>query len=181
LLVVLGGGERLSMLLDESGMPLFFPTLFITTQVRNAGRSASTISAYLSAIKRLYVWARASRIDLEERLSTRAYLTDSELESLCSSVGRRIRFRSAVSKCLLDVSSSVLQAKNRKGQILNDGKYRNLTYIGIYLSWLANRLTERAAGIIDERSRNGIKAMGEAIEAKRPRRIRRTRRPPAFE
>jgi hypothetical protein len=67
----------------------------------------------------------------------------------------------------------VNHGKNRKGQILSDGKYRNLIYIEIYLRWLAIRLTELATGMIDERSRNDINAMAEAIEAKRPRRVRR--------
>src|SRR5579859_7412991 len=89
-LIVLDDGERLAMLVDDTGMPIYFPALFITTQVRNAGRSANTISAYLSAIKRLYQWAHTSGVDLERRLSTRSYLTDPELESLSSSVGRRI-------------------------------------------------------------------------------------------
>ncbi|WP_284320809.1 hypothetical protein [Dyella acidisoli] len=98
------------MLVDETGMPLFFFALFITTQVRNAGRSANIIGAYLSTIKRLYIWSRASAIDLEQRFSTKVYLTDSELESLCSSVGRRIRFRSVVPKGLLDSRGSGPQA-----------------------------------------------------------------------
>lgn len=172
-LIVLSDGERLSMLVDGTGMPIYFPALFITTQVRNAGRSANTISAYLSAIKRLYLWAHASGIDLERRLSTRAYFTDPELESLSSSIGRRIRSRTVISFDLAELKHRRARANIRKGQILSHGKYRNLTYIGIYLRWLAARLTERAAGMVDQLARGAIKDMAEAIEAKRPRRARR--------
>jgi len=173
-LIVLDDGERLAMLVDDTGMPIYFPALFITTQVRNAGRSANTISAYLSAIKRLYQWAHTSGVDLERRLSTRSYLTDPELESLSSSVGRRIRGRSLGSNRLEELEYRKTRFNRRKGQILSHGKYRNLTYIGIYLSWLAARLAERAAGKIDQPARGAIKDMVEAIEAKRPRRARRT-------
>jgi hypothetical protein len=34
---VLSGGERVPMLHDEHELPLFYPTLFVTSQLRNAG------------------------------------------------------------------------------------------------------------------------------------------------
>ena len=171
--VVLDGGERLSMLIDEAGMPLYFPTLFITTQIRNAGRSANTISAYLSAIRRLYIWARASQIDIEQRISRRCFLTDSEVESLCASIGRRVHRSSSVPKGFSIRQGAKRDLVAKKDQVLNGGKYRNLTYIVIYLRWFAARLTERACSRVDAQARSDISAMGEAIEARRPRRVRR--------
>jgi hypothetical protein len=146
-LVVLDDGERMSLLVDKSGMPIYFPALFITTQVRNAGRSANTISAHLGAIKRLYAWAHVNGIDLEQRLSSRSYLTDPELESLSSAVGRRVRNQPAGSKGVMELKHRSARANLRRGQILSHGKYRNLTYIGIYVRWLAARLVERTIGV----------------------------------
>jgi hypothetical protein len=39
---VMGNGERACLLVDEHGMPLYYPNLFITTQIRNRSLSAST-------------------------------------------------------------------------------------------------------------------------------------------
>ena len=40
---VMPGGERVPMLQDEQGLPLFYPTLFATSQLRNAGAAVNTI------------------------------------------------------------------------------------------------------------------------------------------
>jgi integrase len=168
-------GERLPILVDRLGMPLFFPSLFITSQVRNAAMSANTIRAYLSAIKRLCNWAQVKGIDLERRLSLRSYLTDSEIESMCSSLGSRIR--STSKKSLLDSELARLSKSRTKvpnGQILRDGKYRNLMYVTAYLRWLSNRLIERAAGSVDVQAKSDIESMVAAIDTRRPRKPRRS-------
>ena len=168
-------GERLPILVDECGVPLFFPTLFITNQVRNAAKSVNTIRAHLSAIKRLYSWAQTKGVDLERRLSLRSYLTDSEIESLCSSLGQRIR---STSKRVLVGLEFARRPKSRakapNSSILREGKYRNLMYATAYLLWLSNRLTERAAGCVDEQAKSGIGSMVAAMGTRRPRKPRRT-------
>ena len=51
-------GEHYRMLVDvETGMPPWWPTLFVTTQLRNAGRSVATMEAALEAIKVLLAFA----------------------------------------------------------------------------------------------------------------------------
>lgn len=40
---VMQGGERVPMLHDERGLPLFYPTLFVTSQLRNAGVAVNSI------------------------------------------------------------------------------------------------------------------------------------------
>lgn len=45
---VLSGGERVPMLLDNRGLPLFYPTLFATSRLRNGGTAVSTISNKLA-------------------------------------------------------------------------------------------------------------------------------------
>ena len=39
---VLEGGERAPFLLDDSGVPMFYPTLFTTVRLRNAGAAVNT-------------------------------------------------------------------------------------------------------------------------------------------
>lgn len=45
---VFGDGERVPMLHDGQGVPLFYPTLFATSKLRNAGAAVSTIRSKLA-------------------------------------------------------------------------------------------------------------------------------------
>jgi integrase len=77
-------GERLPVLIsDEEGLPLFKPTVYITSMIRNAGKSESTSEANLKAIMFLYYWGQINRIDIEERFRQGEFLTLQEIEKLC--------------------------------------------------------------------------------------------------
>lgn len=75
-------GERSCLLTDEFGMPEFGPTLYITTQVRNAGKSVATAEQCLSGIKILLEFCDNERIDLDERIRTGAFFTPGEIDML---------------------------------------------------------------------------------------------------
>ena len=48
---IMSSGERFCLVLDkETGVPLFHPTLYITTQVRNQSDSISTVELVAGAI-----------------------------------------------------------------------------------------------------------------------------------
>lgn len=49
-------GERHAILVDEAGMPLFYPTLWITVILRGGAKAVDTIQNALNAIKCLYAW-----------------------------------------------------------------------------------------------------------------------------
>lgn len=50
-------GERHKLLVSaQTGIPLYYPSLFITTHVRAGGFSVSTVQGALAAIKVLYAW-----------------------------------------------------------------------------------------------------------------------------
>lgn len=53
---VMGEGERVSMLLDACGLPLFYPCLFATAQLRNGGAAVNTIRNKLADISMLLRW-----------------------------------------------------------------------------------------------------------------------------
>lgn len=61
---VMQSGERVPMLQDELGLPLFYPTLFATSQLRNAGVAVNTIRNKLADLMVLLRWEAASRRDL---------------------------------------------------------------------------------------------------------------------
>lgn len=166
--------ERMPLLVDQHGVPLFYPTLFITTQVRNAARAARTIGTELGAIKRLYVWARMKGLDIELRLQRRRYFTDSEIESLCQSAGRRLRQK----KSQTHVGTARVdgrRAASRNTHVSGTSKNRNLMYIASYLRWLSRRLVERESGQLDKSTMSDIELMVTGVETRKPRNPRRSR------
>ncbi len=80
---VMRSGERYCLLVEpESGVPLFYPNLFVTTQVRNAGLSVSSMQTALVAINVLHSYCRAQQLDIETRLESGEYLAEHELDGL---------------------------------------------------------------------------------------------------
>jgi len=62
------------MLHDEQGMPLFFPTLFATSQLRNAGAAVNTIRNKLADIAVLLRWESLNHRDLIAEFSRGRFL-----------------------------------------------------------------------------------------------------------
>lgn len=75
-------GERCCLLLDEFGMPAFCPTLYITTQVRNAGKAVATAEQCLAGINILLKFCNQQKIDLDERIRALIFLTPGEIDAL---------------------------------------------------------------------------------------------------
>ena len=75
-------GERCCLLGDDLGMPSFCPTLYITTQVRNAGKSVATAEQCLSGIKILLEFCDNEKINLDERICSGTFLSLGEIEAL---------------------------------------------------------------------------------------------------
>lgn len=61
---VMRGGECVPMLHDERGLPLFYSSLFATSQLRNAGVAVSTIGNPLADLIVLLRWEQAHQRDL---------------------------------------------------------------------------------------------------------------------
>lgn len=63
-------------------MPLFYPSLYVTSHMRGASRALNTILNALNAIKALYAWQEGQKIDLESRFSKGELLKSNEVHSL---------------------------------------------------------------------------------------------------
>lgn len=79
---VLSGGERVPMLHDEQGLPLFYPTLFATSQLRNAGAAINTIRNKLADIVVLLRWEKQQRRDLNSEFAQGDFLSIADVVSL---------------------------------------------------------------------------------------------------
>ena len=151
-------GERYRMLVDgETGQPLWWPTLFITTQLRNAGQSVATMEAALGAIHVLLAYAATHGIDLEQRVLSGQYLALNEVDALSDSAQRsfdRIRH---------------LGGTRRARRVCSAHHYNRLSWIATYLEWYAHAIRD------NRRTRDDAKAIETVVKRIRRRRPRQGR------
>lgn len=168
------------MLIGRSGLPHWYATLFVTTQVRNAGKAPNTMLAVLAAIRHLLAWAESLEIDIEARFENKKFLSVSEIESLraysqshyesFTNDGRRIvplprreeRARAAVSGSM-------------PARVTSATQYIRMTYMADYLGWLAKQLSERASNGVDADTRSRIEEMVSHLQVRRPKKAARSR------
>lgn len=152
-------GERWAMLLDGNGMPLFYPTLYNTTKLRNAGKSTSTQELHLTAIKILHEFCYSQDINLTERIRSKNFLTTGELDGLSDACRRKKR---GIKK-----SRVVSLKKGYTPPMVKVGSTTHYTYlrcIATYLKWLCEILlgTERFTAEADR----AVEALVEGVRAR---------------
>src|SRR5690242_21413125 len=106
---VLGEGERVPMLHDERGLPLFYPTLFATAQLRNAGAAVNTIRNKLADLVVLLRWEQLHGRDLISEFRRARFLTLADLVSL----------RDFAKVDMRDLKSAALNTKKPTGSVAN--------------------------------------------------------------
>lgn len=79
---MLGEGERVPLLHDEQGLPLFYPTLFATCRLRNAGAAFNTIRNKLADLTVLLRWEQVHGRDLIGEFRSARFLTLADVVSL---------------------------------------------------------------------------------------------------
>lgn len=94
---IMSSGERFCLVLDkETGVPLFNPTLYITTQVRNQSDSISTVELVAGAISLFCNFLFDRNIDIEGRLRTGENLAIHEIDALRDYCERKVRLRKSL-------------------------------------------------------------------------------------
>lgn len=147
-------GERYCLLVDpDSRLPLFYPCLFVTTQVRNRSLSVAAMEATLAAISVLLTHCVERGIDLEHRIRSRQFLRPAELDAIRDDCQERF---SATSN-----STVVPLRKGKRGQRVGLGsEYIRLSYIAEYIRWLSHTLfgseIDQAAALEIDRVTNGV-------------------------
>ncbi|WPE24867.1 site-specific integrase [Pseudomonas sp. BO3-4] len=145
-------GERFSVLVDGQGMPLFYPTLFATWQLRARSLAANSITNALNALKAFCAWEAHSGLSAESILSRSELLDQNQIRDLCDFLQRSL---------LTDEKQKVTPIKKKLKVVGASVHYFRLSIVANYLEFLAHRL---APGLDDDR----IKKMVEAIKAHRP-------------
>ena len=80
--IVLSSGERLPVLLDREGQPMFAPTVFALTEVRGKNLAANTIGIVLRSVMAFHLFLDGRGIDFDGRLANGELLSLGEVEDL---------------------------------------------------------------------------------------------------
>jgi Putative exonuclease SbcCD, C subunit len=135
------------MLIESSGLPNWYASLFITTQARNASKAPNTLLAMLSAVRSLLAWAESRAIVLEERFANRQFLGEADIESL------RTFAQSSFAAAAPDTVNVAVISRRLEGararlpksdaRVSSGTHYIRLTYMADYLDWLTFAASER--------------------------------------
>ncbi len=153
---ILDSGERYCLVIDQlNGLPLYHPNLFITTQLRNKSDSFSTM---VSAANNLVVFLRFlndRRINLEERILSRVFLTVNEIDDL----------RDYTQLKALSLPRKIPKNKRSVDTLVSPiTHYMRLTTISDYCRWYANYLI-RQPNLNESKQ---IKRLESQIKSRRP-------------
>jgi integrase len=164
---IMQSGERYCLLIDSTtGNPLYYPNLYVTTQIRNNGQSVSAMQTALSSINVFLSYCDEKGLDLEKRFIQRVFFTLPELDGLRDHCQKRFKKeRTAASTGPVLVSP---KQKQKPSKPANSGtEYVRLTYIGKYSKWLAETLQ---SGPMDRKTSQEISTMQKRMNSRRPKR-----------
>lgn len=148
-------GERFIVLVDEGGMPLFYPSLYVTVHMRGRSLAVNTIQNALNALKAMYAWQGYYSIDVESRFSRGELLQGHEIHSL----------RDFMQKPLAaENDGNVVSISRRPKTVSTTNQYARMSVIADYLGFLADQLLSPST-----LGREGIARMVAQIKANRPR------------
>lgn len=89
---VMHTGERYCLIVNRSiGLPVYYPNLYITTQVRNDSLAYATMEAAASNLVVLLYFLERRSINLEQRLLRKEFLRMYELDDLRDFTQRKVR------------------------------------------------------------------------------------------
>lgn len=164
---VMQGGERYCLLVDrETGMPLYYPNLYVTTQVRNRSNSVAAMESALSGINVLLSFCDERQIDLADRFQKREFFLTHELDAIRDYCQQSFTKRAAdVRLDVTSINSNVRPKPARKTGLANE--YMRLTHIAKYVEWLATVLV---TGEIERKTTLDIARMKKGFESRRPTR-----------
>lgn len=158
--VIFDGGERYMLLVDESGMPLYFPALYAAVVVRGGSRAVNTLRNALSAIKALYDWQRDCKVDIESCFACGVHLEAHQIHALRDFMQRSIDGDAKPERKVTSIA-----ARRHKSKVVSTKvQYARLTVVADYLGFLAVQLQQGS-----EEAKKRIQAMVSTIRACRPK------------
>ena len=161
------------MLHDDVGLPLFYPSLFATSQLRNAGAAVNTIRNKLSDIVVLMRWEQKHQRDLIEEFRNGRFLTVADVDSLRDFAKLDMRNwqsegkgQAGQSGGVVDLIEAMVSVKRCQPAIGGQQHFNRLSTIADYLEFTASVVTQHqnSSKIAQE-----IARMAKTIRKHRPR------------
>lgn len=156
---VMDSGERYCLVTDRSsGLPVYYPTLFLTTQIRSKGDAFSTMLAAASNLTMLLRFLDSRDIDLEKRFLNKDFFKLHELDDLrdfaqCKQGKRPL------------IASSTPWLKDAMIDTVHNGtQHSRLTTFSNYLHWYAMHILKTTELEVVEQ----LNTMAQQIKKRRP-------------
>lgn len=162
---VLQSGERYCLLIDKvTGMPLYFPNLYVTTQVRNKSQSFASLESALSGINVLLSFCVSRGIDLEARFLRREFFAHHEIDAIRDYCQKRfVTTHPGQSEDPTPVTLRSTGKRARRAGLASE--YIRLSHISRYTEWLAKTLHVSS---LDRKTASDIETMKKGFESRRP-------------
>ena len=154
------------MVVDRStGLPAFYPLLFLTTQIRNKGTAFSTMLVAANNLVLLLRFLDSRGINLEQRFLSKDFFKPHELDDLRD-------FAQCKQETLPSSVHSNPWVKDATSNTVDNGtQHSRLTTFANYLRWYAMHILKAAELEVVEQ----INAMAEQIKTRRPLKKSRNR------
>ena len=175
---VFGEGERVPMLHDEQGMPLFYPTLFATSQLRNAGAAVNTIRNKLADLVVLLRWEQANGRDLITEFRSGHLLTVADIVSLRDFAKLDMRELSSVGdgekerRVVVDFLEARVASSQPLATIGGQQHFNRISTFADYLEFIASVVTQHQNS---SPAAQEIARMARTIRKHRPRGLAKQR------
>ncbi|WP_289993604.1 site-specific integrase [Photorhabdus laumondii] len=149
---IMNSGERYCLILNKkTGIPLYYPNLYITTQIRNRSSSISTVELVAGAISLFCNFLYERNINIEQRLRSGVNLSMHEIDALRDYCEKKTRLQKTLSNNI-----------RSKKVVSSATKYFRLTNIANYISWLGSILFDTSV-----HRRSEVKDLVVKIKARR--------------
>lgn len=160
---IMDSGERFCLVINRStGLPEYYPNLYLTTQLRNKSDSYSTIESAAGNIALFLRYIDLRDIDLVNRIATKQFFNDYELDDLRDFT--QYKFRNIANVALKNSNFSLVGPEDTAGVVSNGTQYSRLTTIANYLRWLAIHILDKSS----EATSESINTMVRQIKERRP-------------
>ena len=162
-------GERSAFLLDEHGIPLYWPTLYTTVRLRNAGLAVNSIKNQLNELRSLLRWEQLQGRDLESEFREGKLLSVADVVSIRGFAAKRLdrgkATRSSSDRVLRFLEAGLAPVTN-PARVSKAVEYNRLTTIAAYVEFVAQTVTARRG---DRELAAAVDRMARTVRGHRPR------------
>ena len=168
--IILGNGERLSLLMNENGTPDFWLTLFIIERVRPT-QTQSSINNVINHLKHLRLWETINDRDLSEEFSIGQLLTVVDVHSIrdhCRLDVKSLKhhIKKSSSNVVTFVTASTYSVHPLKTVTANHAANR-MRYVTEYLDFLARTVLKKR--LIEANISEAVKDMNTLLIKNKPK------------